>query len=168
MTEQPPAALAQWNPLVLAEAEKFNLDPFILSGLIWVESSGKPDSYRYEPAFTWFFDRVKGPLHRSDLTVEGNRRLALDILGETEFAFQSSSHGLSQCMGSVAREMGYNFSPEGFYDPATNIHYGAKYLSVCFRRAGGIVEKALLRYNGGGISEYPDKVLRRADILRQL
>lgn len=168
ITEQPPVALAQWNPIVLTKAQEFQLDAYIVAADIWTESSGLPYASRFEPSFVWFYDLLQGPLHDKNLSARRNRKEALRILGEEEFHFQSTSHGLLQIMGSVARELGYRGGEEEFYDPTTNVHFGCKHHAGCLRRARGDLHKALLFYNGGGNPSYPDMVISRASILRSL
>ena len=163
----PPDALRQWNDLVQAAAQEFNLNPYVISAQVWKESEADLDNprlTRVENGWRYFWDPVQhGSLFERGLKIPGNRQKAMRILDEAEFWFQSTSHGLMQPMGAVCREQGYDGDFEGVYDPATNLHYGCKYHAVCLRRARGDQEGALTLYNGN--PAYAVEVLRRATIL---
>lgn len=166
MNEKPPTALEQWKSLILANAEVFGIDPIVTASQVWTESSGNPGARRREPGFVWFFHPTQGPLHDSSLNAEENRRKALDLLGQEEFEFQTTSHGLLQIMGAIARELGYKGTEQQFYDPDMNLHYGCKKLAACLRQAKGDIRGALTRYNGSYL--YGNLVLKRAEILRNI
>lgn len=141
-----PLALPSQDALIsLARqtAQQLNLPPALVCALIEQESSWNPWAIRYEPAF---FDRYIAPQH----------------LNPTEAHARAFSYGLMQVMGQVARELGFT----GAYlaalcDPQTAIEYGCRKLKNCLSKANGVVEDALLRYNGGGNKDYPREVLAR-------
>lgn len=168
MNTRIPKALPQWAELVELIAPTFGLDRSLLLAIIWQESSGDPEAVRAEPGFVWFFSPERGPLRDPRLTTEHNRDKALTILGEEEFNFQTCSHGMMQVMGSVAREMGFIGPKQDLYLPEINVEYGCKYLKACIRRAGGNLQRGLLRWNGGGRNKYPDEVMEKYDILKGL
>jgi soluble lytic murein transglycosylase-like protein len=57
--------------------------------------------------------------------------------------------GLMQIKLSTARGMGYKGTAEELYDPATNIHWGMKYLGKARALADGSECGTLSKYNGG-------------------
>jgi soluble lytic murein transglycosylase-like protein len=126
-----------------AAAQVWKIDPALVCALCEHESGGwNPWAIRYEPAFYLRYVKPMG-------------------LNETEAHARSFSYGLGQVMGQTARELGFN----GKYltellDPAINLNFTCKKLSICLRNAKNDVRAALLKYNGGGNLGYPDLVLR--------
>lgn len=123
-------------------AEAHGLDPALVLAICRHESVNEPYAVRYEPGF---YRRYVEPLKLSD----------------TEKTMRSTSFGLMQVMGQVAREFGF----KGKYltelcDPVTNLEYGCRKLVDCIKRSKGNTRLALLRFNGGGDPSYPDKVLQ--------
>ncbi|PRD45203.1 lytic transglycosylase [Phyllobacterium phragmitis] len=57
--------------------------------------------------------------------------------------------GLMQLKLATARGLGYTGSAKGLYDPATNVQYGMKYLSMAQKLSGGSTCGTILRYNAG-------------------
>jgi soluble lytic murein transglycosylase-like protein len=80
----------------------------------------------------------------------------------TEAHCRAISWGLMQVMGEVAREFGFKgeFLSE-LCDPLTGLEWGCVKLADCLKRAGGDVEAALVRWNGGGNPNYASEVLAR-------
>jgi soluble lytic murein transglycosylase-like protein len=124
-------------------AAKHGVDPALFCALCHHESGDwKPWAIRYEPAFyDRYISHMKG-------------------INDTEKTARAFSYGLTQIMGQVARELGF----DGKYltelcDPATNLDYGCRKLKKCFARANDR-HSALLLYNGGGNPAYPAKVLQ--------
>ena len=127
-------------------AAAHGIDPALVCAVCHHESAGwKRWAVRYEPGFY--------------------RRYVQSMdLRETEKITRSTSYGLMQVMGQVAREFGFH----GEYlsellDPRTNLAYGCRKLADCLTKTKGDVRAALMRYNGGGIPNYPDLVLRHID-----
>jgi soluble lytic murein transglycosylase-like protein len=60
-----------------------------------------------------------------------------------------ASYGLMQLLYKTAKALGYTGTPEGLYDPATNIHYGTQLLADNLARASGDIPRAVSAYNGG-------------------
>lgn len=83
-------------------------------------------------------------------------------LTPTEEIARSTSWGLMQVMGQVAREHGF----EGEFlceicSPSVGIQIGCIVLANKVECAGGDVRKALLLWNGGDGADYPDRVLAK-------
>jgi hypothetical protein len=57
--------------------------------------------------------------------------------------------GLMQVMLPTARMLGFTGTPDQLAVPATNIHYGAAYLAGAWRRAGGDLCTATMKYRAG-------------------
>lgn len=57
--------------------------------------------------------------------------------------------GLMQIKPATARMLGYTGSNKGLYDPATNIKFGLKYLSMAQDLGGGTTCGTILKYNAG-------------------
>ncbi len=89
-------------------------------GLIAQESSFRANAYRAEPAY------------RCAITGQ---------LGD-------ASYGLGQVLYCTALGMGYTGSPQGLFDPRTNLAYAFRYLGELLRARGSIAA-ALSNYNGG-------------------
>ena len=57
--------------------------------------------------------------------------------------------GLMQILPSTARMLGFGGSDADLAIPATNIHYGVTYLAQAWRRAGGDLCTAVMKYRAG-------------------
>jgi len=66
-----------------------------------------------------------------------------------EAKLNDASYGLMQLLYSTARGLGYTGSPEGLFDPAVNIDYGAKLLAQLRDRFGADFERVYSAYNSG-------------------
>ena len=133
-------------PLVEEQAQAFKLDPEILAGLVCHESHGNQYAMRVETNFKWISaDYAK---HRPSL---------MSIA--TEFWGRKTSWGLCQVMGQVARERGFGGWWPALCEPDLGLHYGAIHLAWCIEHCQDDLRAGLRRYNGGGIRNYPDKVL---------
>jgi soluble lytic murein transglycosylase-like protein len=109
------------------------------------ESSWTPWAIRYEPAFR---QRYVAPLG----------------LPPSEEIARSTSWGLCQVMGQLAREHGFTgkFLSE-LCDPAMGIEYGCRVLDTKLMHNSGNMVSALLSYNGGSAPGYPSEVLAKAN-----
>lgn len=137
---------------------KNGISPELLASLIHRESSGNPWAVRYEPGFYVRYIKSK---NLADL--KGYAPPPTLVSNETEKSLRSTSFGLVQIMGQVARERGFEgLFLSQLFDPRTNIELGAAHLGGLLARYGD-VETALLRYNGGLNTQYPAGVL---DILK--
>ena len=142
-----PIFSAQLVAVARAAAKVQSLDPAIVCAVVEQESSWNPWAVRYEPAF---MAKYVAPLYTNG-----------KISASEAFA-RSFSWGLTQCMGQVAREVGF----AGTYlselcDPTTNLLIGCRILRDKMDRAKGDINKALLLWNGGGNPAYPAQVLAR-------
>lgn len=57
--------------------------------------------------------------------------------------------GLMQVLPSTAAMLGFTGSPADLAEPDANIHYGVTYLAGAWRRAGGDLCRALMKYRAG-------------------
>jgi hypothetical protein len=67
-----------------------------------------------------------------------------------------ASRGLMQILYATARGLGYSGSPDGLFDPDTNLTYGTAYLSQQLMRYGGDMLSAAAGYNAGTARKNPD------------
>ncbi len=75
------------------------------------------------------------------ITVESNYKVySLGKAGEV---------GLMQIKPATAKQMGYEGSKTGLFDPETNIKYGLKYLGEAQRKGDGTTCGTILKYNAG-------------------
>lgn len=132
--------------LVKQHAQLNGVDTALACAVVEQESGWDTWAMRYEPAF--FLKYVASQVNLSD----------------TERQARSTSWGLFQVMGQVAREQG--FKPKflsSLCDPELGVPVGIKKLKSCLDACGGDQAKALLRWNGGGNAEYPMQVLARKE-----
>lgn len=125
-----------------ATAKAHEIIPELFCALIEHESSWDTWSMRYEPAFY------------SKYVAE------IPNLSNTEKMARSTSFGLTQTMGQVARELGFSqrWLTE-LCDPVTGLEYGARKFKQCLAAGAGNPVIALMRYNGGGDPAYANAVL---------
>ena len=126
------------------------LDAALVCAIVEQESGGNAWAIRWEPEF---YMRYIVPLKLADQTEETARAM---------------SWGLMQVMGQVAREHGYMGALPALCDPATGIAVGCDVFNTKVDIASrsvsspaGLVEKALLLWNGGGNPNYAAQVLAR-------
>lgn len=123
------------------------LEPALVCAVIEQESAWDPWAVRYEAGF---LSRYVAPMYTAGK------------LSATEAYTRAMSWGLMQVMGQVAREHGFSgASLAELCDPATGVEYGCRILAGRVARARGDVNAALLAWNGGGNTDYPDEVLAR-------
>ena len=141
---------------ILAAASKYQVDPRLLCAVIAQESGGNPNAIRYEPIF---FKQYVQNVPKEKLI----GYVPVHCEYKTEKHARSTSWGLMQIMGQVAREKGFRgeFLSE-LLDPAVNLDIGARYLKHLLDTRPN-VEAALLRWNGGGNENYAKEVLARLD-----
>lgn len=65
-----------------------------------------------------------------------------------------ASYGLMQLLYRTAKGLGYDGTPEGLYDPQTNIHYGTKLLAQLRARYGDNPAAVYSAYNSGSGQSY--------------
>lgn len=139
------------DPIINA-AKLTGISPQLLCAVIHQESGGNSFAVRYEPAFLKKYLETKT---RKNIGGYVPSRCSW----ETEVHCRSTSYGLTQIMGQVARERGFEgeFLTE-LLDPVTNLKWGSEFLQMLLHKYE-TTEKALLRWNGGGDPDYAKKVL---------
>lgn len=143
-------AVRYWLETLTPIANAYTLDLWLVQGLIWVESRGRADAFRYESQF-WLRYLATRPEYKG----LNPRRV-------------SSSYGLMQVMYPVARELGYTDEPEGLFLPRVNLHYGCQKLRGLIDWANTFLSvppadcllAAIAAYNGGKGGNVPGTPLR--------
>lgn len=145
-----------YGRLIQEQNLKTGLDPLLIAAVIHQESSGNTYAVRYEPAF------FKRYIQGKDWDRLGGYVPRLATL-DTERKCRSTSYGLMQIMGQVARERGFRgeFLTE-LCDPKVNLEIGCSFLKHLVERTGS-TQAALQRYNGGGDPNYAKKVFAHID-----
>lgn len=137
------------NPITIAlaraTAKKYNLNDALVCAIVEQESGWDTNAWRYEPAF---YERYIVPLNLPDAE-EARQR--------------STSWGLMQVMGEVAREFGYVGELTDLMCQAVGLDWGCKVFAKKLERAHGDTYKALLAWNGGGNPLYANQVTDRID-----
>jgi len=137
-------------------AGRYNLDPALVCAIVEQETEGtwNPLCIRFEPAFLKHYIEpmmTAGKIHAARLV----------SLSTEEFA-RAFSWGLMQVLGEVAREHGFaGVWLSELLVPKVGLDIGCKVLASKLNASGGGIEAALLLWNGGGNSLYPDQVLAR-------
>lgn len=140
---------AELIDLARRKAQEYKVPEHVFCGLIEQESSWDTWAVRYEPAF---YNRYIQPLVEKGV-----------VKTETEARGRAFSYGLGQVMGQVAREFGFTGKwLTELCNPEVGLQYSAFVLSRKIMAAKGIISDGLLRYNGGGDPDYPNKVMTRA------
>lgn len=145
------AVWVHW-PLIVAAAEDHGLPADILAGLVCQESQGDTWAARPEPLYRWLFGKKAHHLKRLVKLLPKWRT------AEQDFYMQRISFGICQVMGAVAREYNLKGYATRLCDPAVGLEYGALHLANLLRASDGDIDRALQRYNGGGIKDYSKKV----------
>lgn len=157
------AGRTAYTALIKEYAEKHGVDADLMEALVITESGGKADAFRWEPVFWERYQLVKKPEYAKEIP----RRW-------------SSSYGLCQIMGVVAKEMGFDSpDPEQLFIPSVNLDYGCAKLRSLFDWAQEFkvsdfqqTRAALAAYNGGKGGNRPtDTPLRNgryADVVAAL
>lgn len=135
--------------LIMDAAKREGVPPAVLAGLVCQESAGNAWAMRHEPKFRWL------PKEAGVLIAEKPGGMSF----ETELAGRKTSWGLCQLMGQVLREMGFRGWWPAACQPDVNLKYGARFLAAKIAINNGDVHAGLLAYNGGGVKEYPGRVL---------
>lgn len=127
-----------------AEAKLQKLDPALVKAIIEQESGWNIYASRFEPSFYKRYVSKQYPSYN------------------TESVARSTSFGLLQLMGEVARELSFSdIQLSDLFDPRINLKYGCLHLASKLKAAKGDVTKALLLWNGGSDAAYPQQVLAR-------
>lgn len=118
-------------------APRYNLDPVLLAAQVLVESSGRPDAFRYEPAFYAHY-------------IVGHGDAAAARFGP----LAACSYGLLQILLETACELGFTGPPHDLFVPEVGLDWGAHHLKTLLDWAAGDVVRALCAYNGGKHAAY--------------
>lgn len=137
--------------IIVNASARHHVDRDLIAGVIMQESSGIPWAVRPERGF---FER-----YIKDKPLNGFQGEQWD---EYERALRACSFGLMQVMGNTAREFGFAGDLHQLLQPTKAIMWGTKILAHHMHETQDTI-KALLRYNGGGDPEYPDRVYGRID-----
>ncbi len=127
-------------PLILIReyAEKHGINKNLLAAMVMVESGGNPNAKRYEAGYKW-------PLS-AEMTKKYADRLGIDF--ETEYKEESTSWGLVQVMGTVAREHGFLNRLPMLCNPSIGLEYGCMHLGKMLKR-WPLWKDAVSAYNQG-------------------
>lgn len=132
----------QLENIAVMVALNLGLDPSLVCAVCARESSWNPDATRYEAGFySRYISSMKG-------------------LSDEEKTLRATSFGLMQIMGQTAREQGFDGNLETLFEPVNSLTQGCKKLRSCLARESNDVQAALLRYNGGGATDYPALVMK--------
>ncbi len=131
-----------WNAYqaqIRAASEKHQVPiPAILATIV-TESGGKPDAYRFEPAFYDRYLKDTSPWTENPYYGEPKRI--------------SASYGLMQIMYTTAYNIGFRGKPEDLYDPATAIDVSTAYIASAAQRKQHQWDppKIACAYNAGSV-----------------
>ena len=139
--------MPQDNRLLQQQFEGYTLEE-IAKAVAMVESSGGTNvGPRFEPGFLRrYLSKQLEPDFEKLRAQYGNEAMA-------------SSYGPWQVLYRTAYENGFRGSPQQLADPTINRQLFEKKFTNDFNRTGRLRD-ALLRYNGGGNPQYPDKVIQ--------
>lgn len=122
-------------------------DPFLIMAIVQVESAGRTQATRFEKGWKYL------------LTPEKFATMT-DVSQDTEINGQSTSWGLMQVMGTVARELNFTGLFPELCIPNEGLKYGCLKLKQLYKKHGDIW-KAVSAYNAGAPKDphpYVDKV----------
>lgn len=133
--------------IVVNAAKKSGVDQYLAIAIATVESGWDPWSARFERKWLWFKD-VK------DFALKNC------VSEDTEKVFQATSWGLMQCMGAVARELGFTGPLQKLCDPLLGAEYGCEKLAALVKKWGLHEEDVIAAYNGGSPVRVPNEGYR--------
>lgn len=137
-----------FDALIAEAAEASDLDKVLVQALIAQESGGNPWASRVEPGY------LANEVVKREAQAWSQRHHGVPTT-QTELYLRSSSFGLLQIMGQVARENG--FAPRyltALYDPMTNLELGCRLLQRRKIKAASL-EHLILMWNAGIGSKPP-------------
>lgn len=130
---QNPLTTPIWNAVLVA-ADHHKIKRELLAAVVMVESAGDPYAMRFEPLWKHIFKAE-----------EFARRC--NSSRETEEISQSTSWGLCQVMGTVAREYGHLGYLSELCKPALSLQYGCLHLKKKIEKFGEL--PGIAAYNAG-------------------
>lgn len=122
----------KYSALIQQTAAAYGLDPDLLEAQVVLESSGKPDAFRWEPAFY-------------ETYIAQNTEAKAGAFGP----YAACSQGLLQIMLETAMERGFADRPEQLFVDRIGLAWGAKQLQHLLTLTPSDYPLALARYNGG-------------------
>jgi soluble lytic murein transglycosylase-like protein len=125
--------------IIRIKALSYGLDPDLVLAIAQTESSLNPWCVRFEPTWLYYYLPAK-------------YASKLGITTSTERNLQSTSFGLMQVMGGVARELGFDEELVQLCDPELGIQYGCLKL-VEIKKRYSDEQDIISAYNGGSISK---------------
>lgn len=140
-----------YRAVITTVANAFGLEPRLVEAIVWIESRGQADAFRFEPKFWERYKLAQRPEYADMIP----RRA-------------SSSYGLMQVMYPTAREQGFDGEPEMLFVPRENLHWGCRILHLRRQWVDGfaavpVAERQLAMlasYNGGPGGNKPGQPLR--------
>lgn len=158
-----PLSATELRQYVIHFSDSFNVKPELVAALIMTESEGDQYAIRYEPKWKYMFDI---------------KYFAAKVCSSiaTERVGQSTSWGLMQIMGSVARELGFVEDFPALCEPGLNLYYGCKKVSELHSKYDSL-EDVIAAYNAGEPKKmgdgkyinqpYVDRVLKFVNVFRK-
>ncbi len=134
----PTASLATLRTIVAKAATEHGLSPRLLGAIITVESGWNPWAVHYETTYRYVLN-VAYHAHDNHITLETERHL------------QHTAFGLTQLVGGTARAISYTGSLTRLLDPATNAHWGARYLRTLKTRYPNSIRDQISAFNCGSV-----------------
>ena len=128
-----PLSTSIWNAILIA-SEQYKIKADLLAAIVMVESAGDPYAMRFESHWKHVFKAE-----------EFARRCGSSR--QTEEIAQSTSWGLCQVMGTVAREYGHRGYLSELCNPALSLHFGCLHLKKKIERFGELA--GIAAYNAG-------------------
>lgn len=123
---------------------KCGLDPLMVLAIAEVESALVPHAVRYEPHWRYF-----------TMVDKYAKSMRPPVTTETERVMQSTSWGVMQVMGSVARELGHKTHLTELVDPRLSTEYGVRHL-MRLRRQDYTDLDLISAYNSGRAYKFPN------------
>lgn len=147
-------AIEPWRTQIRRAAEAADIDPYLLAAIVMQESSGDQYAQRVERGFwTRYLAGIRRWVASTPSKADDKWARYPDIY--------ASSYGLCQVMLQTAAEHGFHYRyPGQLFDVDENLRVACRILLKLKFRARGDRREMLLRYNGGGDPDYPNKVLR--------
>lgn len=151
--------VARFANHIQAFAGNYEINAWLLAGLIAAESAGNPYAIRVERGWLKRYWRGSVAAVRATTGRQDDRWLKYPDLAST-------SYGLMQVLFIVAVERGVPLDyPTELCDPQLNLLAGCNHLAWLRDRFGTSPTRMLLRYNGGGNPNYPGIVDHHARVL---